>query len=81
LVFHAKQIGLLVNRVEHADVSRHDFGHNGCKLGVKVLDGPNLQQGKPMDGRVVRTRRYLLRRRQVGGAVCPRRRIGLPNRL
>lgn len=48
----AQQVGLWVDRLEQADVSLHDFGHSGCKVGVKVVGGPQAARGRKTAGRV-----------------------------
>jgi len=48
-----KQAGLLVDGLEKADVSLHDFGHGDCKVGVRVVGGPQAAAGKQVSGRVV----------------------------
>jgi hypothetical protein len=52
-VTSARQVGLLVDGLENADVDLYNLNHAGNKLGVKVVGGPNAKAGKEPAGRVV----------------------------
>jgi hypothetical protein len=49
----ARQVGLLVDRLEKADVDLYNINHGNSKLGIKVAGGPAAKAGREPTGRVV----------------------------
>jgi hypothetical protein len=47
------EAGLLVERLENADVSLHNINHGDCEVGVKVVGGKRAAAGGKAAGRVV----------------------------
>ncbi|MFM7291770.1 MAG: glycosyl hydrolase family 28-related protein [Planctomycetia bacterium] len=50
-VSHNREVGLLVDGVEHTDLSFRTFYHSGNQLSVKVVGSPNAKAGKPVVAR------------------------------